>query len=112
MFGVQVGESQPPSVKHAHVCTVQWAEYVASEDFPTDILDPCRCSRSARRPSRWSSCVVVVMNDEQSQEVEALAAIMGEDMWTDAEQPGSHCFFVSPQCDSDTEVRCHQGRGR
>ena len=46
-----------------------------------------------------------MMNDEQSQEVEALAAIMGEDMWTDAEQPGSHCFFVSPQCDSDTEVR-------
>ena len=50
--------------------------------------------------------VVRVMNDEQSQEVEALAAIMGEDMWTDAEQPRSYCFFVSPQCDSDTEVCC------
>merc|ERR1719483_1466839 len=25
-------------------------------------------------------------------------------MCTDAEQPGSHRFFVSPQCDSDTEV--------
>lgn len=78
--------------------------YVQVEDFPTDTLTLVDSSR-ARRPSRWSSCVVVVMNDEQSQEVEALAAIMGEDMWTDAEQPGSHCFFVSPQCDSHTEVR-------
>ena len=52
------------------------------------------------------------MNDEQSQEVEALLSIMGEDMWTDAEQPGSHRFFVSPQCDSDTEVCCGQSRGR
>ena len=50
------------------------------------------------------------MNDEQSQEVEALAAIMGEDMWTDAEQPGSHCFFISPQVDSETEVCCCQSR--
>ena len=63
------------------------------------------------RPSFVSSgvhpaVVVRVMNDEQSQEVEALAAIMGEDMWTDAEQPRSYCFFVSPQCDSDTEVCC------
>ena len=64
-----------------------------------------------------SPCVSVwpsssVMNDEQSQEVEALAAIMGEDMWTDAEQPGSHCFFISPQCDSETEVCCGQSRWR
>ncbi len=80
--------------------------------LPHGYSRPSSLQSSARRPSRWSSCVVVVMNDEQSQEVEALAAIMGEDMWTDAEQPGSHCFFVSPQCDSDTEVRCHQGRGR
>ena len=50
------------------------------------------------------------MNDEQSQEVEALAAIMGEDMWTDAEQPGSLCFFISPQVDSETEVCCSQSR--
>ena len=53
-----------------------------------------------------------VMNDEQSQEVEALSAIMGEDMWTDAEQPGSHCFFISPQVDSETEVCCCQSRWR
>ena len=72
-----------------------------------------------RRPSRGALAAVNVsssssrvMNDEQSQEVEALAAIMGEDMWTDAEQPGSHCFFISPQVDSETEVCCCQSRWR
>jgi hypothetical protein len=63
-------------------------------------------SRPSSPPGVHPAVVVRVMNDEQSQEVEALAAIMGEDMWTDAEQPRSYCFFVSPQCDSDTEVCC------
>ena len=73
---------------------------------------------SIRRALVSAACVSVssssssVMNDEQSQEVEALAAIMGEDMWTDAEQPGSHCFFISPQVDSETEVCCSQSRWR
>ena len=69
--------------------------------FLKDILDP-----RLLLPGVHPAVVVRVMNDEQSQEVEALAAIMGEDMWTDAEQPRSYCFFVSPQCDSDTEVCC------
>ena len=43
-------------------------------------------------------------NDEQTQETEALAAIMMDDMYTDNEQPGSHSFYVSPQCDDATEV--------
>ena len=68
--------------------------------------------RGALAAVNVSSSSSSVMNDEQSQEVEALAAIMGEDMWTDAEQPGSHCFFISPQVDSETEVCCSQSRWR
>lgn len=71
----------------------------------TCIPSVCDVHPDARSVSSSSSSV---MNDEQSQEVEALAAIMGDDMWTDAEQPGSHCFFISPQCDSETEVCCGQ----
>jgi len=43
-------------------------------------------------------------NEDQAQELEALAAIMGEDMWTDVERAGSHAFYISPEgIDAETE---------
>ena len=42
-------------------------------------------------------------SEDQTLELEALAAIMGEDMWSDTERAGSHAFYVSPQADADIE---------
>ncbi len=44
------------------------------------------------------------MDEDQSQELEleALSAIMGDDMWSDGS--GTHGFFVQPECDASAET--------
>ena len=44
------------------------------------------------------------MNDEQTEELEALSAIMGEDMWADASPLDGLAFYVKPECDEETET--------